>query len=122
MFVKLNPIVLLIVAAVGVVALSLPGCTWGGGAGGVAGSQAQVCSAAVTGDGSGGAIVLYEVLKDSEPHEGYIQRIDADGNRLWGEKGMLVYTWEGAHSCSRVVSGGEGSAILATSSGGTTGS
>jgi hypothetical protein len=41
----------------------------------------------VLGDGNGGAIVLYE---DTLGGNIYVQRIDAEGKNLWGQKGVLL--------------------------------
>ena len=41
-------------------------------------------------DGSGGAIVVYEITKNGENRNAYIQRVDAEGNKLWGEEGILL--------------------------------
>ncbi|GAI19422.1 unnamed protein product, partial [marine sediment metagenome] len=44
----------------------------------------------VTGDGTGGAIAIYEDIKGSNQHDFYVQKISPDGNALWGEKGVLI--------------------------------
>ena len=43
-----------------------------------------------TGDGNGGVIVLYDIIKSSSQRDFYAQRISADGQALWGERGVLV--------------------------------
>lgn len=44
----------------------------------------------VTGDGTGGTIAVYEDIKGSNRHDFYVQKISANGNLLWGEKGVLI--------------------------------
>jgi hypothetical protein len=43
-----------------------------------------------TGDGGGGAIVLYDIIKSSSQRDFYTQKISADGKALWGERGVLI--------------------------------
>ncbi|MDO9333396.1 MAG: hypothetical protein Q7T57_02600 [Dehalococcoidales bacterium] len=43
-----------------------------------------------TGDGAGGAIVLYDVMKSASWRDFYAQKISADGRSLWGERGVLI--------------------------------
>jgi hypothetical protein len=42
------------------------------------------------GDGAGGVIALYDVMKNSNQRDFYAQRVDSDGRKAWGEKGVLV--------------------------------
>jgi hypothetical protein len=42
-----------------------------------------------TGDGAGGAIVVYQDVKGSQ-RDFYTQRISADGRNLWGDRGALI--------------------------------
>lgn len=44
----------------------------------------------VTGDGTGGAIAVYEDIKGGNQHDFYVQKISPEGKALWGEKGVLV--------------------------------
>jgi len=44
----------------------------------------------VTGDGTGGAIAVYEVRKGLNQRAFYAQRVSSEGDALWGKKGVLV--------------------------------
>lgn len=44
----------------------------------------------VTGDGTGGAIAVYEDIKGGNQHDFYAQKISPEGEALWGEKGVLI--------------------------------
>jgi len=44
----------------------------------------------VTGDGSGGAITLYEDIKGGNQRDFYAQKISPEGKALWGETGVLI--------------------------------
>ena len=44
----------------------------------------------ITSDNSEGAIVIYEVYKFGRKCDCYVQRISAEGDFLWGEKGILI--------------------------------
>ncbi len=44
----------------------------------------------VTGDGTGGAIAVYENIKGPDKRAFYAQRISSEGDALWGKKGVLV--------------------------------
>lgn len=44
----------------------------------------------VTGDGAGGTITLYDIIKSSSQRDFYAQKINADGLSLWGERGVLI--------------------------------
>jgi hypothetical protein len=46
----------------------------------------------VISDGEGGAIVLYDILRNSNRRDIYAQRLSPDGHKLWGEKGTLIGT------------------------------
>jgi len=46
---------------------------------------------AISHDGLGGALIAWGVGKSTyRPDKSYVQRIDAGGNRLWGEKGIRL--------------------------------
>lgn len=48
----------------------------------------------VTGDDTGGAIVVYEDIKGGNQHDFYAQKISPGGDILWGDKGVLIgYLW-----------------------------
>jgi len=44
----------------------------------------------VTGDGTGGAIAVYEDIKGIGKRAFYAQRVSSEGDALWGKKGVLV--------------------------------
>ncbi len=52
-------------------------------------------------DGSGGAFLVWEDYRDSDYHI-YIQRIDSDGNRLWGPDDVPVCTAAGPQYSPRL--------------------
>lgn len=45
---------------------------------------------AITSDGSGGAIVIYEVYQSQDERGFFVQRVGPDGDFLWGDKGKLI--------------------------------
>jgi len=64
---------------------------WGPNGAVVSSSQAQRGIVAISEDGYGGVFISWVASKfiDDETAS-YVQRIDAQGNRLWGEKGILL--------------------------------
>jgi hypothetical protein len=44
----------------------------------------------VAGDGTGGAIAVYEDIKGGNQHDFYVQKISPEGDILWGDKGVLI--------------------------------
>ncbi len=52
--------------------------------------QAFLHYPAVTTDGSGGAIVAYEVAKDEGKVDFHVQKLSPDGGTLWGEEGTRI--------------------------------
>jgi hypothetical protein len=69
----------------------------------------------VTGDGTGGAIAVYEDIKGNNQHDFYAQKISPEGEALWGEKGVLVGS--GYKECDsyhelHIVSDGYGGALV----------
>jgi hypothetical protein len=69
----------------------------------------------ITSDGNGGVIAVYE---DGLGGDIYAQKINPDGNKMWGEKGVLLgsshsrfYSFQFIH----VISDGSGGAIIAWS-------
>jgi len=70
----------------------------------------------VTGDGTGGAIAVYEDIKGNNQHDFYAQKISPEGEDLWGEKGVLVGSgykyWDSFHDL-HIVSDGSGGAVVA---------
>lgn len=69
----------------------------------------------VTGDGTGGAIAVYEVRKGSNQRAFYAQKIGSEGNTLWGEKGVLVgsgYKTSDSFFDLHIISDGSGGAII----------
>jgi len=74
--------------------------------------------AAITGDNSGGAIVLYQTQDMSNAHfhvEFYAQKISPEGDFLWGEKGILIASGDAAYYWNRplhAVSDGSGGTVV----------
>jgi hypothetical protein len=44
----------------------------------------------IAGDGAGGAIALYDVMKNSNQRDFRVQRVSPEGQKLWGDQGVLV--------------------------------
>jgi len=70
----------------------------------------------VTGDGTGGAIAVYEDIRGNNQHDFYAQKISPEGEALWGEKGVLIgggyKYWDSYHDL-HIVSDGSGGALVA---------
>jgi hypothetical protein len=69
----------------------------------------------VTGDGTGGAIVVYEDIGGGNQHDFYVQKISPEGNILWGEKGVLIgggYKDYDSYHDLHIVSDGSGGALV----------
>jgi len=76
------------------------------------GGRGHICLPSITSDGSGGAIVAYEVFENDDLRSTYVQRIGAGGHKLWGEKGVLLYTARGTTVCPKTLTDGSGGAII----------
>lgn len=74
-------LLILVLVAVIIFVLLTSGCTCG--------CVATEWLPAITGDNSGGAIVTYGIYEDGD-RNAYVQRIDVEGNKLWGDKGVLL--------------------------------
>jgi hypothetical protein len=69
----------------------------------------------VTSDGTGGAIVVYEDIKSGNQHDFYVQKINPEGEALWGEEGMFIgsaYKQCDSFHELHIVSDGSGGAII----------
>jgi len=69
----------------------------------------------VTGDGTGGAIAVYEGIKGGNQHDFYAQKISPGGDILWGDKGVLIggghKEYDSYHEL-HIVSDGYGGALV----------
>jgi len=65
-------------------------------------------------DGAGGAIITWEDRRGAY-HDIYAQRIDADGNVLWTDDGVLVSARQNTKYTPQLVADGSGGAIIAWS-------
>jgi hypothetical protein len=74
---------------------------------------AQDINTAITDDGVGGAIIAWM----GPAYDIYIQRIDADGNVLWGSNGKAI-TSNGNYFYPKLVSDGNGGAFITWQGGG----
>ena len=63
-------------------------------------------------DGSGGVIIVWRSGDSQSNYDVYAQRLDADGNPLWGENGIAVASRDGNERNQRIVSDGNGGAII----------
>ncbi|MDY7019050.1 MAG: hypothetical protein SU899_03130 [Chloroflexota bacterium] len=98
---------LLILTLAGMIILVLltQGCTCG--------CVAREWWPAVTNDNSGGAIVTYGIYEGRD-RNAYVQRVDAEGNKLWGEKGVLLASASPPNWLRRphMIADGSGGAII----------
>jgi len=81
-------------------------------------SSPQPYGPRVTGDGTGGAIAVYEDIKGGNQHDFYAQKISPEGDILWGEKGVLIgggYKQFDSFHELHLVSDGSGGAVIAWS-------
>lgn len=66
-------------------------------------------------DGSGGIVVAYQVNKGHE-RTTFVQRLGAQGNAQWGNKGVALYSdpggWTGREVNAQLVSDGKGGTII----------
>ena len=78
-------------------------------------SSPQPYGPKVTGDGTGGAIAVYENIKSGNQHDFYVQKISPEGHILWGEKGVLIggghKEYDSFHDL-HIVSDGSGGALV----------
>ena len=78
-------------------------------------SSPQPYGPRVTGDGTGGAIAVYEDIKGSNRHDFYVQKISPEGDILWGDKGVLIgggyKYWDSFHDL-HIASDGYGGALV----------
>jgi hypothetical protein len=78
-------------------------------------SSPQPYGPKVTGDGTGGAIAVYEDIRGNNQHDFYAQKISPEGDALWREKGVLVGSgykyWDSFHDL-HIVSDGSGGALV----------
>ena len=63
-------------------------------------------------DGEGGAIVAWKGLTNDWSFDIYMQRLDEDGNRLWGDEGIRVTGTEIDELVEAIISDGEGGAVI----------
>ena len=78
------------------------------------GPNPYIPPAAITGDNSGGAIAVYQIWQISDSYcQFYVQKINPEGDFLWGEKGVLIGRGygEAGEFYSYAVSDGSGGAI-----------
>jgi hypothetical protein len=93
----------------------VPGCPEPEGNGGVL-EVGAVNHPDITPDNDGGAYAVYQVyLSSEEINQFYLQRISAGGERLWGERGVLIGEAEGKLDSGglRVMADDNGDAIAA---------
>jgi hypothetical protein len=67
----------------------------------------------IVSDGAGGALIAYVDFRDQMQYDITVQRIDADGNRLWGDDGMYVCTASNDQEWQSICSNGAGGCIVA---------
>ena len=69
----------------------------------------------VTGDGTGGAIAVYEDIRGGNQHDFYVEKISPEGDIIWGDRGVLIgggYKEWGSFHDLHIVSDGYGGALV----------
>ena len=66
----------------------------------------------IVSDGLSGAIMAYEACYGGESLI-LAQRVDSQGNALWGDFGIVISIGEGSRDSPRIASDGSGGAIVA---------
>jgi hypothetical protein len=66
----------------------------------------------IVSDGNGGAIIVWEDLRNSLQKDIYAQRIDANGNTLWTNNGIPICSSIGDQSLPMITTDGFGGAII----------
>ncbi len=69
-------------------------------------------SADLIADGVGGAIVVWQDRRFDDFFDIYAQKVDAEGNTLWGENGLAICAAPGYQSSPQITSDGSGGAII----------
>lgn len=64
-------------------------------------------------DGAGGAIIVWDDNRSGVLKDVYAQRIDSNGNRLWTSTGVPISTYAEDQGLARIVTDGNGGAIIA---------
>lgn len=67
----------------------------------------------VISDEAGGAVIVWEDGRSGSFNDIYAQRIDGNGNLLWNSAGVVISDAVNAQSLARLVSDGNGGAIIA---------
>ena len=83
----------------------------------ISGSPSNPPALSVAPDGSGGALLAWAQLGAGAQDDIYVQRIDPNGNVLWGIGGKAVCDTTGYQSDPAIVSDGAGGAIVVWSDG-----
>jgi len=63
-------------------------------------------------DGSGGAIIAWEDYRSGSSYDIYTQRVDSDGNLLWGSAGVAISTASYDQDNPSIIPDGSGGAII----------
>ena len=63
-------------------------------------------------DGMGGAIIAWEDYRNGSNYDIYAQRLDSNGNRLWGASGIALCSITGNQRYPRIASDGAGGAYV----------
>jgi len=66
---------------------------------------------AITGDGTGGAIIVWEDAREGNPGI-YAQHINGDGESLWTTNGIKIHSATGNQNTPKIISDGAGGAII----------
>lgn len=81
----------------------------------ILGELPEQWQAEIVEDGEGGVIVSYEdneVIGTDYVTRVRVQRVDSNGNFLWGQTGVRVYVTESNHGAQELVSDGEGGCVI----------
>ena len=68
--------------------------------------------ACIASDGSGGAIIVFEQVTPSTDSDIYVQKVDAEGDILWGPDGVPICVGPSHQFNPRIVDDGAGGAVV----------
>jgi hypothetical protein len=71
-----------------------------------------VVGACIAGDGSGGGIIVFEQVTPSTDSDIYVQKVDAEGDILWGPDGVPICVGPSHQYSPRIVADGAGGAVV----------
>lgn len=85
---------------------------WGDDGIEVAESKLNQSIARITADGGGGAILVWREVYNIKNSYIYIQKINAQGKKMWGEKGKMVCSVSGGQDNPKIIISGSAEAVV----------